>query len=228
MSTPNITVHYLENSRAQRILWLLEELELPYSLKEYKRAPNGRSPPELHEIHPLGKSPVITDGELVVAESGAIVEYVIQKYGKDKVVVPESGWFDNLYFSNYVEGSLQESISRRIIFDRIAPTFPEEQRPLVQSVADTLNSVLVAPDLEKHGKLVEAHLEKTKGSWVAGGQNPTSADYLLSFSLETLVVFAPEYAGTRVKEYVINVQTRPAYKRAVERLNHHYAFIISN
>ncbi|KAF8991979.1 glutathione S-transferase [Cyathus striatus] len=226
MSTPNITIHYLDHSRAERILWLLEELELPYTLKEHKRTPDGASPPELHEIHPLGKSPVITDGNVVVAESGAIVEYVIQKYGKDKAVVPESGWLDNLYFSNYAEASLMESISRRITFDRIATRFPEEQQPIVQTVSDTLNSMLVTPDLEKHGKLVEAHLEKTKGSWVAGGQNPTSADYLLGFSLEMLVLFAPEYAGTRVKEYVNNVQTRPAYKRAMERLSHDYAFII--
>lgn len=92
-----ITVHYLANSRSQRILWLLEELGVPYEVKRYERLPTLLAPPELLKVHPLGKSPVITDGEVVVAESGAIVEYILTKYGKGKALPPDAGWVDNLY-----------------------------------------------------------------------------------------------------------------------------------
>ncbi|KAF8991977.1 glutathione S-transferase [Cyathus striatus] len=227
MPNPNIIVHYLEDSRAQRIVWLLEELDLPYTLKEYNRTPDGKSPPELFEIHPLGKSPVIADGEIVLAESGAIIEYIIQKHGKGKVSVPESGWLDNLYFCNYVEGSFQELLVRRRVFESIASNYPAADQPLAKRIAEDLDAKLVVAELERHAKFIEAHLEKTKGSWVAGGSHPTSADYLLFFSLEILINRAPEFVGTRVREYVTNVQTRQAYKRAVEKLSH-YAYIVPN
>ncbi|KAG8934617.1 hypothetical protein FRC00_011961, partial [Tulasnella sp. 408] len=91
-----ITVHYLNNSRAQRILWLLEELEVPYEVKRYERV-DLLAPPEFFKVHPLGKSPVITDGDLTLAESGAIVEYIIARYGKGRLQPQESGWLDNIY-----------------------------------------------------------------------------------------------------------------------------------
>ena len=92
-----ITVHYLRNSRAQRVIWLLEELQVPYDVKIYERLPSLLAPPELLKIHPLGKSPVITDGNVTIAESGAIIEYILTKYGNGKGQPPQEAWVENLY-----------------------------------------------------------------------------------------------------------------------------------
>ena len=104
-----ITVHHLNNSRSQRILWMLEELGVPYEIQRYERDPKTMlAPDSLRKVHPLGKSPVITDGDLVVAESGAIIEYLAHTYGKDSLL-PEPGgqaWLDYTYWLHYAEGSL--------------------------------------------------------------------------------------------------------------------------
>jgi len=92
-----IVLHHLNNSRSQRILWLLEELEIPFEIKRYQRTAQQLAPKELRQVHPLGKSPIITDGPVTLAESGAIVEYLIHKYGKGKAQAPEAGYLDNLY-----------------------------------------------------------------------------------------------------------------------------------
>lgn len=102
-----ITVHHLNNSRSQRILWLLEELEIPYTIERYERLPSKQAPPALRKVHPLGKSPVITDGDVTVAESGAIVEYIIRNYGKGRAEPNEQNWLINTQWSHYAEGKSQ-------------------------------------------------------------------------------------------------------------------------
>ncbi|KDR67338.1 hypothetical protein GALMADRAFT_258303 [Galerina marginata CBS 339.88] len=213
---PTIIVHHLENSRSQRILWLLEELEIPYDLKKYKRTAQRLAPKELLDVHPLGKSPVITDGDVTLAESGAIVEYLITKYGGEKAKVPESGWVDNLYFTHYPEGSVQPILVRRLLFRLIPQNLPALIRPIAKSIFNNLDQRLNVPELERHGKLIEAHLEKTKG-WFAGGDTLTSADYMMGFTLEIFMDRAPEFAGPRIKEYVKQIQDRPAYKKGLEK-----------
>ncbi|KAF9539410.1 thioredoxin-like protein [Agrocybe pediades] len=220
-----ITVHHLNNSRSQRVLWLLEELEVPYEIKKYKRAPEGRAPPELLAIHPLGKSPIITDGETTVAESGAIVEYLIQKYGSEKSTVPSSGQLDNLYYNHYAEGSLQPVLTRCEIFSKIPPAMPFFLRPILRFVFNQVHKVLDGPELMNHSKMIEAHLENR--TWFAGGDHPTSADYLMGFTLEHFLSVVPEYAGPRIVEYVKRIQDRPAYKHALER-GGEYAFLLKN
>lgn len=96
-SAPSIVVHHLRDSRGQRIIWLLEELEVPYEVKVYEHIPPRLAPPEMGKLHPLGKSPIITDGEITLAESGAVVEYLLTKYGKGKGMPSPEGWVDNLY-----------------------------------------------------------------------------------------------------------------------------------
>ncbi|KAJ3507995.1 hypothetical protein NLJ89_g5999 [Agrocybe chaxingu] len=198
MSAKPVIVHHLENSRSQRILWLLasdspniEELEVPYEVKKYKRAAQRRAPQELLDVHPLGKSPVITDGDITVAESGAIVEYLIHKYGKDKIEVPEAGWLDNVYFTHYPEGSVQPVLVRRLLFKLIPGNVPALIRPLIRAVFSKVDKKLTLPELKLHGKFIESHLAKTKG-WFAGGPNPTSADYMMAFTLEIMIDRAPE------------------------------------
>ncbi|KAG2005047.1 glutathione S-transferase [Coprinopsis cinerea AmutBmut pab1-1] len=225
MTSEPITLHHLENSRSQRILWLLEELEVPYTLKVYKRTPEKLAPKDLLEVHPLGKSPVLTDGQgserLVLAESGAIVEYLVNRYGKEKFGVDESSsaWVDNLYWSHYSEGSLQPLLTRRFIYQIIPTRAPFFIRPMAKGLFTKVDQNLIAPELEKHGKMIESRLEQvaSKGGWFAGLAHPTSADFILSFTLEVFVQRAPEYTGKLTKEYVKRVQSREAYKRVLEK-----------
>src|SRR5215467_11403309 len=114
-----ITVHHLNNSRSQRVLWLLEELELPYEIVKYERDKKTMlAPPELKKIHPLGKSPVITDGAATLAESGAILEYLVDTHGKGRMVPAHGTAEHNLYryFMHYAEGSLMPFLLLKLIF----------------------------------------------------------------------------------------------------------------
>ncbi|KAF8956330.1 thioredoxin-like protein [Flammula alnicola] len=212
-----LIVHHLNNSRSQRILWLLEELGVPYEIKKYERTPEQQAPPELLAISPLGKSPVITDGDVTLAESGAIVEYVITKYGNGKGVPPDSGYLDNLYFSHYAEGSLMPVIVQKITFDLIPKRSPFLIRPFVNMIFSQLNKQLVQPEMEKHLTMIETHLQKSTSVFFAGGQEPTSADYQMAFPLEVIVVDAPQVAGPKIKEFVRAIHEREAYKAALSK-----------
>ncbi|KAF9055593.1 thioredoxin-like protein [Panaeolus papilionaceus] len=221
---PHIVVHHLDDSRSQRILWLLEELEVSYEIKKYERTQQRRAPKELYEVHPLGKSPVIVDGDLTIAESGAIVEYIIEKYGteKNKVKVGTPGWQDNLYFTHYAEGSVQPLLVRKLMFTMIPDNAPVLMQPVLNAVFSKLNAKLTDPELRSHAILIEKHLQKIKDTaggkgWFAGGDDPTSADFMMSFTLEVFVERSPEYVGPLMREYVKRLQSRPAYKRAVEQ-----------
>jgi len=212
-----LTVHHLNNSRSQRILWLLEELNVPYELKKYKRRPDRRAPPELLAISPLGKSPVITDGDITLAESGAIVEYLITKHGNGKAVPPESGFIDNLYFSHYAEGTLMPILIQGMIFDFILKNAPFWIRPIIRKVFDQVKKILVEPEIKKNLTMIEAHLEKSKSIFFAGGQEPTSADYQMAFPLEAIVKVSLDQVGPKIKEYVRTIHEREAYKAALAK-----------
>ncbi|TFK41552.1 thioredoxin-like protein [Crucibulum laeve] len=212
-----LVIHHLNNSRSQRILWLLEELELPYEIKKYERTAQGRAPPELLKINPLGKAPVITDGDVTVAESGAIVEYIISKYGNGKAIVPEAGYLDNLYYTHYAEGSLMPILVQKYIFDLIPKNTPFYIRPIVNMVFSQLDRQLVQPEIKKNLEYVESHLAKSSTGWFAGGQEPTAADYQMAFPLEAVVAISSVQVGPKIQEYVKMVHSRPAYKRALEK-----------
>ncbi|KAF8804733.1 thioredoxin-like protein [Phlegmacium glaucopus] len=218
-----LTVHHLNNSRSQRILWLLEELQVPYELKKYERGPDQRAPPELLAINPLGKSPIITDDSITLAESGAIVEYLITKYGSGKAVPPESGFIDNLYFAHYAEGSLMPILVQSIIFEHIPKNAPFWIRPILTRVFAQLIKLMVEPEIKKHATMIEAHLEKSKSIFFAGGQEPTSADYQMAFPLEAIVAVSPDRVGPKIKEYVQTIHEREAYKTAL-RIGGEYAY----
>lgn len=212
-----LTVHHLNNSRSQRILWLLEELQVSYELKKYERGSDLRAPPVLLAISPLGKSPVITDDNVTLAESGAIVEYLITKHGSGKAVPPESGFIDNLYFSHYAEGSLMPILIQRLIFEHVPKNSPFWIRPIVNRVFTQLNKLLVEPEIKKNLTMIEAHLEKSKSVFFAGGLEPTSADYQMVFPLEAIVTVSPDQVGPKIKEYVRTIRERKAYKTALAK-----------
>ncbi|GAN49399.1 glutathione S-transferase [Methylobacterium sp. PvP062] len=210
-----ITVHHLENSRSQRVLWLLEELELPYRVIRYARDPRTlRAPPELLAVHPLGKAPVITDGGTVVAETGAIVAYLTDLAGAR--LVPGPGTEERrryVYWSHYAEGSAMPPLLLKLVFGRLAPGSPWPLRPLVRRIADTVLRGFVDPDLRRHAAFWEAELA---GRPYFCGADFTAADILMSFPLEAFAARGTG-AGPRVADWLARIHARPAYRRALQQ-----------
>jgi glutathione S-transferase len=215
-----ITVHHLERSRSHRVLWLLEELDLPYEIRTYRRHPATMlAPPELRAVHPLGKSPVITDDGLTLAESGAIIEYLIDRYGNG-LLKPQAGTPEYLrynYWLHYAEGSAMPPLLLKLIFDRMPLSATMPLRPLVRMIADTAKTRFVLPQLALHLDYLEGELNKS--DWFAGGLF-SGADIQMSYPLEA----ARQRAGLDAKrpklmEFLYRIQDRAAYKRARERGN---------
>jgi glutathione S-transferase len=214
-----IIVHHLNNSRSQRILWLLEELGLDYEIKKYQRDPKTMlAPPELRAVHPLGKSPVIQDGDTIVAESGAIIEYLVSRYGNGRLQ-PALGTPERLrytYFLHYAEGSAMPPLLLKLVFDRVesAPA-PFFVRPIARAIATKVKEGLILPQLRKHLAFMEGELANR--DWFAGSEF-SAADIQLSFPLEA----AASRAGLDAKypklnAFLARIHARPAYQRALER-----------
>jgi glutathione S-transferase len=214
-----IVVHHLNNSRSQRILWLLEELGVPYQIKRYQRdAKTLLAPPELRAVHPLGKSPVITDGTLTVAESGAIVEYLADRYGAG-VLIPAHGTPARLrcnYWLHYAEGSAMPPLLLKLVFHRVrtAPV-PFFVKPVARGIADKVEQSFIEPQLQLHLAYLEGELEK--GAWF-GGDDFSVADIQLSFPIEALAARGGLDARyPRLLNFLQHIHARPAYRRALER-----------
>lgn len=214
-----IIVHHLNNSRSQRVLWLLEELGLPYEIQRYQRDPKTMlAPPELRRIHPLGKSPVITDGTTVVAESGAIVEYLVDTYGEGRLA-PARGTPERLrysYWLHYAEGSAMPPLLLKLIFDKIAASkVPFFVRPILRGIVHKVRTAFIDPQLRQHLDFMESALREQP--WFAGAEF-SAADVQLSFPLEAAVARAGlDSARPRLVEFVKRIHARPAYQRALER-----------
>jgi glutathione S-transferase len=212
-----ITVHHLNNSRSQRVLWLLEELDVPYEIKHYQRDPKTMlAPPELLAVHPLGKSPVITDGPHTVAESGAIIEYLVDRYGAGRLK-PAVGSPERLrysYWLHFAEGSAMPPLLLRLIFNRIgaAPT-PFFIRPVARAIAAKVNQAFIAPNLARQLDFMESELAARE--WFAGDEF-CAADIQMSFPLEV----ARQRAGLddthpKLMQFLQRIHARPAYQRAL-------------
>ncbi|MDB4945118.1 MAG: glutathione S-transferase [Labilithrix sp.] len=214
-----ITVHHLENSRSQRILWLLEELGLEYELKRYERNKQTMlAPPELRAVHPLGKSPVLTDGAITVAESGAIVEYLLDTYGAGRLR-PAAGTEERrrfTYWLHYAEGSAMPPLLLKLVFTRIAKgPAPFFVRPILRGIANKVMTTFVDPQIAMHTKYLEAELGKSE--WFAGDEL-TGADIQMSFPLEALAARGGLGAeAPRISAFLARIHARPAYQRAIER-----------
>ena len=214
-----LTVHHLENSRSQRVLWLLEELGLPYEIEKYQRDPKTMlAPPALAKVHPLGKSPVVTDGALTLAESGAIVEYLVERYGQGGLI-PPAGSPERLrytYWLHFAEGTAMPPLLLKLIFDRVATSpMPFFVRPIARGIADKVQAMLVAPNLRRHHDFMESELERSE--WFAGDAF-SAADIQMSFPIEA----AAQRAGLdarwpRLMAYLQRIRARPAWRRALER-----------
>ncbi|KAI9465859.1 thioredoxin-like protein [Lactarius psammicola] len=203
-----IHVHHLNNSRSQRILWLLEELEVPYDIKFYQRGSDQRAPKELRNIHPLGKSPVITDGDITLAESGAIIQYIINKYGNGRVAPPPEGELADIFFTHFSEGTLMPLLVNRYVFSLAPAQAPFFLRPLLWPLCSMLDAKIVAEPLKESLKYVEDELDKSPTGWFAGGLDPTMADYMMSFGLDAIAVHMPNLLGPKTKAWVERVHER--------------------
>jgi glutathione S-transferase len=216
-----ITVHHLNNSRSQRVLWLLEELELPYEIVKYERDPETMlAPASLRAIHPLGKSPVITDGDATLAESGAILEYLVETHGKG-ALAPAAGtqaYRHYRYFMHYAEGSLMPLLVMKLVFNRIKTDAPFLFRPFARAIAGTVSRRFLAPNLATHLGFLGGHL--AKHSWFTGDAF-TAADVQMSFPIESAVARADDRIPPSITEWLGRIQARPAYRRAIERGGDH-------
>ena len=214
-----ITVHHLNNSRSQRVLWLLEELGLPYEVKRYARNPETQlAPPELRAVHPLGKSPVITDGDVTVAESGAIVEYLVDTYGQGRLR-PAAGTADArrwTYWLHFAEGSAMSPLLMKLVFGRIqtAP-MPFFIKPIARGIAAKVLGDFVEPNIKTQLDYMESEL--TQREWFAGGEF-SAADIQMSFPLEAAAQRAGLNASRpQLMAWLKRIHARPAYQRALER-----------
>lgn len=212
-----VVVHHLENSRSQRVLWLLEELGVPYEVKRYERNKETMlAPPELRAVHPLGKSPVITDGSATVAESGAIMEYLVERYGNGRLI-PPAGTPDRLrytYWLHYAEGSAMPPLLMKLVFDRVetAP-MPFFVKPVARGIAGKVKSTFIEPQLKLHFDYLEAELGKA--TWFAG-EEMTAADVQMSFPIEAAAARGSGTGGRpRLTAFLQRIHARPAYQRAL-------------
>ena len=220
-----LTVHHLETSRSHRILWLLEELGVPYKLKVYKRDPKTRlAPPALKKVHPLGKSPVVTDEGETFAESGAIIEYLVERYGSEAVgelahLAPRAGTAEQRqcrFWMHYAEGSLMNWMVMKLVFMSI-PTQPMPffVRPIARAICNGVQAKLIDPNLDTALSFIEEHL--SQHTWFAGKQL-TMADFQMSFAVEAALSRSKTVSAyPQLQAYADRLRARPAYQRAVQK-----------
>ena len=214
-----ITVHHLENSRSQRVLWLLEELGLPFEIVHYKRdATTMLAPPELLAVHPLGKSPVITEGDTTVAETGAIVEYILAQHGGGRLL-PAVGTPEALryrYWLHFAEGSAMPPLLLTLIFNRIANApMPFFIKPIARGISNKVMNLMVRPNLKRQLDFMESELGRS--AWFAGDAL-TGADIMMSFPLEAAAQRAGlDASRPKLRDFLKRVHARPAYQRALQR-----------
>ena len=214
-----VVVHHLEDSRSQRILWLLEELGVEYRIKRYERDEKTSLAPEaLRKVHPLGKSPIITDQGETYAESGVIVEYLARTYGDGQWApsVDDDRYWQFAYWMHYAEGSLMPPLLLRLVFDRLrtgpAPFFI---RPILRKIADEVDNRFINAQIATHFGYVDRHLAEHE--WFVG-DDISAADIQMSFPLEAAVsqgIISEAYPA--VIDYVERCQSREAYREALRR-----------
>ena len=214
-----IVVHHLNNSRSQRILWLLEELGLDYDIKRYQRDPATMlAPPALREVHPLGKSPVITDGELTLAESGAIIEYLVERYGEGRLA-PRPGTPERLryiHWMHYAEGSAMPPLLLQLVFGRLDKgSMPFFVRPVARAIKNRVKASFIEPRINQNLDYMEGELGRHP--WFAGAEF-TAADIQMSFPVEAAAARGGlNRSRPKLMAFLERIHARPAYRRAIER-----------
>ena len=215
-----ITVHHLDNSRSQRVLWLLEELGVDYEVQRYARdAKTLLAPPALRAVHPLGKSPVISEDGATVAESGAIVEYLLDRHDRGHTLRPAPGTPERLrytYWLHYAEGSAMPPLLLSLVFARLPQgPLPFFLRPVVRGIAGKVLGSYVNPQIKLHLDFMESELGRS--TWFAGTAF-SAADIQMSFPIEAAAARGALGAGhPRLQAYLAAIHARPAYRRALTK-----------
>ena len=212
-----ITVHHLNLSRSQRVLWLLEELGLPYDVKHYERNPRTLlAPPELKAVHPLGKSPVLTEDGRTLAESGAILELLAERQGSALAVPPGTPDRERyLYWLHYAEGSLMPPLLVKLLFDGIERAkVPFFLKPVTRKIADQGRNSFVLPQMKRHLDFIEAELSQRP--WFAGDAF-SAADIQMSYPLEAAEKRIGLAGRPKITDWLRRIHERPAYQRAQDK-----------
>lgn len=237
-----IILHHLNNSRSQRILWLLEELQLPYEIKHYQRDKKTSLAPEaLRQVHPLGKSPVITDekstdnkntdnkssdekstgsettGKICIAESGAIIEYLCRVYGNDSIRPAQSteAHLQYQYWLHFSEGSMMPPLLLKLILQKVKEKSPPLfVKPIAKAIVDKVNQGYIMPNITQQLAFVDTHLKINQ--WFAG-ESLTGADIQMSFPLEAAVHGELCESYPAIKDWVKRMHSREAYQKALTK-----------
>ncbi|MCM2131943.1 glutathione S-transferase [Larsenimonas rhizosphaerae] len=214
-----IKVHHLENSRSQRVLWLLEELELDYELVVYQRDPvTMRAPDTLRQVHPLGKSPIVEDGDNIIAESGPIIEYLTERYDTGHTLTPAPGtsaFRDCRYWLHYAEGSAMPPLVMTLIFSRLdKKPVPLILRPAGKMLADGITRTYLKPDIQNHLDFWERSLATT--GYFAGNRLSV-ADIQMSFPVLAAASRIGISGRPALSQWITWLRSRPAWQRAVEK-----------
>lgn len=214
-----LTLHHLNNSRSQRILWLLEELEVEYNIEYYQRdSKTNLAPDTLKAIHPLGRSPVLTTSKGVIAESGAIVEYLVNHYADHHFVTPKSGELLQQYsfWLHFAEGTLMPPMVAKLILEKARQkgSTPFFVKPVTEKLVDGILNAYYGPNFAQSIRYVESYLKHH--TWFAG-EKPTGADVQMIFPLESFVASGHAEDFPEIRDYVERVHQREAYKRALQK-----------
>ncbi|MYL24959.1 glutathione S-transferase [Halomonas alkaliantarctica] len=213
-----IRVHHLEKSRSHRVLWLLETLALEYEIIPYQRDSETQLAPEaLKRVHPLGKSPVITDGDITVAESGAIIDYLLSRYGEGRCQPSADDtveWVNYRYWLHYAEGSLMPLLVMRLVFAQLPKQSPWLIKPIAKGINAKVNSSFIAPQLTEHLNMIENHLATRRqfsSAW------PSGADVQMSFPLQALSMSQSLEDYPAIAAFVARIDADLGWQRVVER-----------
>ena len=214
-----IRVHHLNNSRSQRVLWLLEELGQPYEVVRYTRDPGTMlAPKALRDVHPLGKAPIVEMEGRRLIESGAIIEALVERFDTAHTLSPPPGDEDERLryrqWLHYAEGSAMPPLLLSLVFSRLrSAPMPFFARPVARGIADRAMQTFIGPQLETHLRYVEHELGAYQ--WFASDRF-TAADIQMGFPLEAAVARAADHVGPNIRRFVERIRARPAYARALE------------
>ena len=211
-----ITLHHLEQSRSLRILWALEELGVEYQVKYYKRLPNLSAPPELKAVHPLGKAPVLTDGDLVIAESAVILDYLQATYDTENKFKPQNpkDLMQYNYWMHYAEGSLMPLLVFNLVLTNVPKHVPFIIKPIAKKIAEGIKGGFIKPRLSDHIPFLENYVNEH--DYFAG--DFSFADIQMSFPI---VALQERIGGKypKMKAYAERIQQRPAFQKAKAKSN---------
>jgi len=215
-----IILHHLVQSRSNRIAWLLEALNAPYEVKVYQRDPKTFGAPEsLKQVDPLGKSPVISDGDLVIAESGAIIEYLIDKFDTEQQFRPTTGkaLLDYRYWLHFAEGSMMPLLVMRLVLSKsLEKPMPFFIKPVIKKFVQALNQYFIDPRIIPQLKLVDQHLSTNK--WFAGDEL-SGADFQMVLALQLATARCDMSPYHHIKKYIEQVEKVESYQKAMKKLS---------